>query len=77
MKDLAYGKNYRYAHNEAEAVSDMDCLPPNLQGRKFYEPTERGFEREIKRRLEGWEEIKNRRRAEERTRKSERPGRDD
>ncbi len=62
MKDLAYGKGYRYAHNEADAVADMSCLPPALDGRKYYQPTERGFEKEIKRRLDGWEEIKRRRR---------------
>src|SRR5688500_7268830 len=58
MKDLDYGKGYRYAHEEADAVADMSCLPPALEGRKYYEPTERGFEKEIKRRLDGWEEIK-------------------
>ena len=58
MKQLEYGKGYRYAHDEADAVSEMDCLPSNLQGRTFYEPTERGFEKEIKRRLERWNEIK-------------------
>jgi putative ATPase len=58
MKDLAYGKGYRYAHDDPDAVADMDCLPPNLEGRRFYEPTERGFEKELKRRLEGWAEIK-------------------
>jgi putative ATPase len=62
MKELEYGKGYRYAHNEADAVADMSCLPPALEGRKYYEPKERGFEKEIKRRLEGWEEIKKRRR---------------
>jgi putative ATPase len=62
MKDLDYGKGYRYAHNEADAVADMSCLPPALEGRKYYEPKERGFEKEIKRRLDGWEEIKKRRR---------------
>ena len=56
MKQLDYGKGYRYAHDETDAVADMDCLPENLQGRKFYEPTERGFEKEIKRRLDGWTE---------------------
>jgi putative ATPase len=61
MKQLDYGKGYRYAHDEPDAVSEMDCLPENLRGRKFYKPTERGFEQEIKRRLEGWEEIKKRR----------------
>ena len=64
MKDLAYGKGYRYAHDEADAVTDMSCLPDNLAGRKYYEPTERGFEKEIKRRLDGWQEIKKRRQTE-------------
>jgi len=63
MKALAYGKGYRYAHDEADAVAAMDCLPENLQGRKFYQPTERGFEKELKRRLDGWAEIKKRRRS--------------
>jgi putative ATPase len=62
MKELDYGKGYRYAHTEADAVADMSCLPPALEGRKYYEPKERGFEKEIKRRLDGWEEIKKRRR---------------
>ena len=58
MKDLDYGKGYRYAHHEADTVADMPCLPPTLEGRTYYEPTERGFEKEIKRRLDGWEQIK-------------------
>ena len=52
MKQLDYGKGYRYAHDEPEAVSDMECLPPAHAGRHFYEPTERGREAEIKKRLE-------------------------
>jgi putative ATPase len=63
MKDLEYGKGYRYAHDEADAVADMSCLPQALEGRKYYQPRERGFEKEIKRRLDGWEEIKKRRRT--------------
>ncbi len=43
MKELDYGKGYRYAHDEADAVAGMDCLPGRLQGRKFYRPTDRGF----------------------------------
>jgi len=62
MKDLEYGKGYRYAHDEREGVADMDCLPEALAGRKYYRPTDRGFEKEIKRRLDGWAEIKTRRR---------------
>ncbi len=63
MKQLDYGKGYRYAHDEAGAVADMECLPENLAGRQFYRPAERGFEKEIKRRLDGWRAIKAQRRG--------------
>jgi putative ATPase len=63
MKQLDYGKGYEYAHDAADAVTGMDCLPPALQGRQFYKPTDRGFEKEIARRLEGWREIKRKRRG--------------
>jgi len=49
------------AAEEADAVSDMTCLPPALEGRKYYDPPERGFEKEIKRRLEKWAEIRKNR----------------
>jgi putative ATPase len=62
MKDLDYGKGYEYAHDAPDAVTDMECLPPALRGRRYYEPTDRGFEKEIKRRLDGWAEVKRRRR---------------
>jgi putative ATPase len=62
MKQLDYGKGYRYAHDEADAIAEMDCLPDNLRGRQFYQPTERGFEKEIKRRLDAWKELKRQRR---------------
>jgi putative ATPase len=65
MKALDYGKGYKYAHNEAEAIADMSCLPPALEGRTYYEPKERGFEKEIKRRLDGWKAIKKQRRTTE------------
>jgi putative ATPase len=58
MKQLDYGKGYEYAHDEPDAVANMTCLPPSLADRKYYTPTERGFEREIKRRLEEWEKFK-------------------
>jgi len=64
MKDLEYGKGYQYAHDDREGVAAMDCLPQRLRGRKYYRPSERGFEKEIKRRLDGWEVIKKRRREE-------------
>src|SRR5713101_2585610 len=64
MKDLEYGKEYKYAHSEADAIADMSCLPSALEGRKYYEPRERGFEKEIKRRLDGWEATKAARKKE-------------
>jgi putative ATPase len=62
MKDLNYGKDYRYAHEEPDAIAAMDCLPPSLAGHKYYKPSDRGFEKEIKRRLDGWEKVKEERR---------------
>ncbi len=62
MKELDYGKGYQYAHSDADAVTEMSCLPPELARKKYYEPKDRGFEKEIKRRLDGWEEIKKKRR---------------
>jgi putative ATPase len=53
MKNLDYGKGYRYAHDEEEGVArGMECLPPAQAGRRFYEPTERGLEAEIKKKLD-------------------------
>ena len=63
MKQLDYGRGYQYAHDDPEAVTGMDCLPPSLAGRTYYRPTDRGFEKELKRRLELWEQVKKRRAA--------------
>jgi putative ATPase len=51
MKALEYGKGYKYAHDEPEAVAEMECLPPAHAGRQFYTPTDRGFEAELRRRM--------------------------
>ncbi len=63
MKALRYGKEYEYAHDDPDAITGMSCLPPELADRKYYDPKERGFEKEIKRRLDGWASIKTQRRA--------------
>jgi putative ATPase len=52
MKSLDYGKGYKYAHDEADGVSAMDCLPPAHKDRRFYRPVNRGLEAEIAKRLE-------------------------
>ncbi|MEW6685621.1 MAG: replication-associated recombination protein A [Candidatus Edwardsbacteria bacterium] len=51
MKEIGYGKGYKYAHNFPDASVDQEHLPPELKGKKFYHPTERGFEGEIKKRM--------------------------
>jgi putative ATPase len=58
MKELDYGRGYKYAHDEAEGIADMTCLPASLAGRRYYEPTERGFEKKIADRLRAWEEAR-------------------
>jgi putative ATPase len=57
MKELGYGKGYRYAHDLKERVADMECLPESLIGRRYYHPTDQGMERRI---AEILEEIKRR-----------------
>jgi putative ATPase len=52
MKELGYGHGYRYAHDEAEGVAEMSCLPEHLEGRQYYQPTERGLEAKIKEALD-------------------------
>ena len=59
MKDLNYGKGYKYAHDEEAGVADMECLPPAHRNRRFYAPTERGFEAEIRARLESLRKRRN------------------
>ena len=54
MKDLDYGKGYKYAHNYQDAIVEQEYLPDNLKGRRYYEPTGRGVEAEIGKRLEEW-----------------------
>jgi putative ATPase len=57
MKDLGYGEGYKYAHDYDEGVIGQQNLPDNLKGRNYYKPVERGFERDLGRRLERVREI--------------------
>ncbi|MDY2648797.1 MAG: replication-associated recombination protein A [Pyramidobacter porci] len=52
MKELNYGKGYQYAHDAAEKLTGMQCLPDSLLGKLYYEPTEQGLEAKYKARLE-------------------------
>ncbi len=51
MKELDYGKGYRYAHNEEAKVAEMDCLPDALRGRSYYKPTQEGREKLLAQRM--------------------------
>ena len=62
MKQLDYGKHYEYAHNEEDAITGMDCLPSSLKGRQYYQPTTRGYEKTISKRLSAWKEVKRQKR---------------
>ena len=61
MKGLGYGKDYRYAHDEANKVADMQCLPDNLRGRVYYQPTAEGVEKRIRERLEEIKRLRSQR----------------
>ena len=52
MKNLGYGQGYRYSHNETDHLAEMECLPDNLKNRKYYIPSEEGFEKNVKQRLQ-------------------------
>lgn len=54
MKELGYAKGYKYAHSYEGGFTPQQYLPDKLRGSKYYFPTDRGFEKEIKRRLERW-----------------------
>jgi putative ATPase len=58
MKELDYGKDYRYAHNEEGKVADMDCLPESLKGRTYYHPTQEGREKQLAARMEEIRKIR-------------------
>jgi putative ATPase len=61
MKDLGYGKGYEYDHDTTEGFSGQDYFPPDMARRSFYDPVDRGFEREIRKRLEYWDRLRRER----------------
>ena len=58
MRELDYGRDYQYAHDQPEGIAAMDCLPAGLAGRRYYVPTNRGFEREITKRMAEWQRLR-------------------
>jgi putative ATPase len=63
MKELEYGKGYRYAHDEEGRVADMDCLPDSLRGRTYYHPTQEGREKQLAQRMEEIRRIRTAKRT--------------
>jgi len=63
MKHEGYGRGYQYAHDEADKVADMECLPSSLAGRQYYQPTDEGFEKRLRARMDEIRAIKSRRPA--------------
>jgi putative ATPase len=58
MKDLGYGKGYRYPHSFKGALVEQDYLPEKLKGRTYYEPSDRGYEKEIGERVKSGKKKK-------------------
>jgi putative ATPase len=57
MKEIGYGKNYQYAHDSKDGLVAQEHLPEKLQGKRFYAPTDRGYEAVIGDRLNKWRQI--------------------
>ena len=70
MRDVGYGKGYKYAHNFAGHFVEQQNLPDSLQGKKYYEPSDQGFEKEIEGRLRKWH---GRGKSEGQTKKEDKP----
>jgi len=64
MKGLGYGKDYKYAHDYKEEYVFQEYLPDKLEGLHFYFPTEKGYEKTIRERLEKWRRIREEKRKE-------------
>jgi len=58
MKAWGYGEGYQHAHQFADAMVEMDCLPPSLAGHTYYHPTDRGMEKRIGERLEEMRKLR-------------------
>jgi putative ATPase len=59
MKDLDYGKGYKYAHDYADSYASQEYLPEEIRGQRFYQPKGVGFEKTINERLNYWRQKKN------------------
>ena len=60
MKQWGYGEGYQHAHKFEDAITGMECLPPSLAGKRYYQPTDRGAEKRIGERLEEVRKLRER-----------------
>jgi putative ATPase len=60
MKNVGYGEGYKYAHDFDDKLTDMTCLPDNLSGRTYFQPTDQGFELRLRQRLDEIRKLKSR-----------------
>ncbi|MGD2246743.1 MAG: replication-associated recombination protein A [Candidatus Aminicenantes bacterium] len=58
MKEVGYGKDYQYAHDFKDSTTVMETMPKRFKGRKYYTPGDLGLEKEIKKRMEWWDNLK-------------------
>ena len=63
MKEMGYSKGYQYDHDTPEGFSGQDYFPEGMGRREFYMPVERGFEREIQKRLDYWNKLREKKNA--------------
>lgn len=59
MKEIGYGAGYEYDHDAEDGFSGQDYFPVDMERQQFYKPAERGFEREIKKRLDYWAKLRD------------------
>ncbi len=58
MKEIGYGEGYEFPHDDAEGIVNQEYMPEKIAGRRYYHPRERGFEREIIKRIEYWRKVR-------------------
>ena len=64
MKETGYGDGYKYAHDFTDVITDMETFPEKLKGRQYYHPGNYGLEKDIKKRMDWWENLKTKIKAE-------------
>ncbi|MGB9835190.1 MAG: replication-associated recombination protein A [Candidatus Saccharicenans sp.] len=71
MKEIGYGQDYQYAHDHPLSTTDMETFPERLKGRRYYQPGPLGFEKEIRKRIEWWNALKEKIKQEKAEKKSD------